>query len=357
MKYRIPILILALLLLTPAIFALFFKRVPPDVIGIKQSRWGGGGIQALDFGTGFHLGVSGYHLWHFLPRRTHFIHFSESRGQNTEVDLWEPPQQIRTRDNNVVTVDLSVPYRIKNGEANTIISDGLKHGYRDRVKSTVERVLRSELSSLSSEDLQNTELRIQRTEAILPILNEQLAEFHVVAQTVLVRRFLFSSEYERKLQEKQFLRQKANLDVAQTHVANEEKLVNQLEKQIKAAEMALETNWRKTLQEKSSEYEGLLAEIYALAQVYSERTRAEGSAGQVISEAEGNLALARAEALRQRLRTAALSNPGGDVLIALRAAENMQIPSVTLDGQDPSVPMLLDLSRMTELLLGSPAAD
>ncbi|MCH2112801.1 MAG: hypothetical protein MK213_08085, partial [Planctomycetes bacterium] len=233
---RIFVGVAVLLLLIPVGFLLIFKRVPPDVIGVKQLRWGGGGILSEDFHAGFKVGISGLHLWHYLPRQTHFLHFSRSSVSRGAIDSWEPAQEIRTTDNNVVSVDLSIPYRIVVGKGHRIIQEGLKHEYRDRVKSTVERVLRSELSTLTSEDFQDTDKRRQKSKDILPVLNEQLRDFYCVAEEVLIRRFRFSGEYEAKLQEKQYLEQKAFLDVALTGQANEQKTVNLIERQIVAAE-------------------------------------------------------------------------------------------------------------------------
>ncbi|MDP6849960.1 MAG: SPFH domain-containing protein [Planctomycetota bacterium] len=352
---RFLIALLALLVLVPTVFALCFKRIPPDVIGIKQARWGGGGIIPEDNLAGFKLGISGYHLWHYLPRETHFLHFTKSRPAGrtlTLIDSWKPSQEIRTRDNNVVSVDISIPYHIIPGQGFKVVQDGLKHEYRDRVQSTVERVIRSELSTLSSEDFQDTDSRLKRTQQILPILNVQLAEFYCKAEGILIRRFGFSNQYEDKLQEKQLLRQKANLDQALAMQANEQKVVNLIERQIVAAEKALNADWDFKLQDKQSEYQVLLADIAAKAQVYSATKRAEGEAQRDINIAEGRLALDQSEAIRNELRTSALNSEGGRILLALEAADNLSIPTVTLNSDDPSVPMLLDLGTMTRLLVG-----
>lgn len=348
----IPLILTVLILVPLIVIPMLFKRVPPDVIGVKQARWGGGGIVDKDYGQGFQLGISGFHLWHYLPRQTHFLHFTGAPPRRGDVDTWDPPQEIRTRDNNVVTVDLSIPYRVIPGEGHLIVQEGLKHDYRHRVKSTVERVLRSQLSTLSSEDLQDTDQRLERGAEILPILNQQLAQFHVVAEAILIRRFRFSPQYEDKLQEKQYLRQKANLDYALTAQANEQKTVNLIERQIVAAELALTQDWEKKLQEKTSEYQVLIADIQGQAQVYSEQTRADGDAEKVIRVAAGRLAMDRAEALRDELRSQALQASGGRVLIGLQAANNLDVKSVTLNSGQSGVPMLLDLEQSTRMLVG-----
>ena len=347
------VIALGILVLLPLLFALLFKRVPPATIGVKQNNWGGGIIDA-DYQTGFHLGISGYHKWHFLPERTHFLHFNDHSGlrSTSEIDSWAAPLEIRTKDNNVVTFELSVPYRIVEGGAHQILKAGLKSQYRDRVESVVTAVLRTELPNLTSEDLQLTDVRLARVLETVPVLNEALDEFYCEVETILIRRLRFQAEYEDKLQEKQYLRQKALLDTAQTRVAEEEKVVNLVERQIVAAELKLNQDWDKRIQEKRSEYDVLIAQINADAAVYASETRAEGDAERVILEAEGQLAVERAEALRDELRTAALNSEGGRILLGLTAADNLQIEKVTLNSDDPTVPMILDLGHLTDLLTG-----
>ena len=349
-RFLIPLIIL---ILAPLFFTLVLKRVPPAVIGVKQNSWAGGIIEA-DYATGFHVGVSGYHKWHFLPARTHFLHFSERGGleSDSETDNWSAPLEIRTTDNNVVTIELSVPYHIIDGGAYRIVSDGLKSSYRERVRSVISSVLRNELPRLTSEDLQLTDVRIDRVLRTVPIMNSELDDLYCEVETILIRRLRFQSEYEEKLQEKQYLRQKALLDTAQTRVAEEEETVNLIEKQIVAAEMVLDQGWEKRIQVKKSEYDVMIAGIVAEAAVYESQTRSEGEAERVILEAEGQLALDRAEALRDELRTAALNSAGGRILLGLDAAENLRIEKVTLNSDDPSVPTILNLGELTRMLVG-----
>ncbi len=347
----------AVIILIPLFVALVFKRVPPAQIGVKQSQWGGGILQE-DFRTGFHLGITGYHKWHFLPATTHFIHFTGVHNNRSQspTDSYQAPLEIRAADGNVVTYEVSVAYRIMPGEAWQIVGDGLKIQYQDRVKSKVTAILRDELTKLSSEDLQLTDSRIALVQNTLPLLNADLSEFHCQAESILIRRLHFQAEYEEKLQEKQFLRQKALLDIAQTRVAEEEKKVNVIERQIVAAEMAKTQEWEKRIQEKKSEYDVLLASIRAAADVYAAETMADGDAERVISKANGELAVQKAEALRDELRTAALNSKGGRILLALEAAKNLNVPTVTLNSDDPAVPTILDIGQLTRMLVGELSA-
>ena len=167
--------LLLILILVPIFIAVVFKRVPPATIGVKQSQWGGGIIES-DYETGFHVGISGYHKWHFLPATTHFIHFTDSRHRNNSLtDTYQPALSIRTSDKNLITYEVSVSYRIKDGEAWRLVADGVKIQYQERVGTKVTSALRDQLNKLSSEDLQLTERRMELVEEAMPFLVEDLA--------------------------------------------------------------------------------------------------------------------------------------------------------------------------------------
>ena len=148
------------------------------------------------------------------------------------------------------------------------------------------------------------------------------------------------------------LRQESQLEVALTEQAGVEQDVNTQRRKIAAEALAAEKEWERKIQEKQSEYQVTIAQINADALLYAETTIAEGDAEREISKARGNLALEKAGALRDELRNMALDSIGGRILLALEAVDNLQIPEVTLNSDDPAVPMLLNLSQMTELLVG-----
>ncbi|MDG2148742.1 MAG: SPFH domain-containing protein [Planctomycetota bacterium] len=340
---------------------LFFERVLPTDIGVRQSLWGGG-ISEEDFKTGTYLGIAGVHKWHYLPRRTHFLHFTgRSSGRGTQppglsehglpTTMWNSPMELRTKDGNLTTIDITVPYRIIDGGGWRIVSDGIMTDYTENVKSKVESVLRSKLSKLTSEDLQSTEKRLNRANEVLVDLNKTLAEFYVQADAILIRRVAFPEQYEEKLQETQYYSQKEKLDTALTAQADEEKVTNSIEKQIEAEIKSTDAEWNKILQEESSRFEVMIAEVQANAKVYESRVRAEGEAEAITQEAEGQLAVDQAEALRNQLRNEILNSKGGSIFLALEAAENLNMRQVMLNSNDPRVPLVIDLDEMARLLM------
>ncbi len=356
MKILIGFAILLLLIVLGG--TLIFNRIPPAVIGIKQVVFGPGqGIVEEDYSTGIVLAIPGYHRWYSLPRQTHFLHFTgETRlRQNRSalgIEDWQPPLDIRTTDNNNVGIDASLTYRIKPGEGYKLVQDGLRTFYRDRVRSAVLDVLRGELAKLTSEDLQIPANRIERAKQTLELLKTELVKFHVVPESLLIRAVRFLPEYEKKLQQKQLLRQESKLEEALTSQAVEDQKVQTQIRKITAAVLAKERDWDLTIQKEMSDFEVQIATIMAAADLYDKTTRAEGGAERDIAIANGTLAVEKANALRDELRNTALDSPGGRILLALTAVENLNMPEVILNSDDPAVPMLLDLSQMTRLFVG-----
>lgn len=341
------IAILGLILVT-----LLFERVPPATIGVKQVQWGGGsGIVDEDYDVGFRWGVTGYHKWYYLDRRTHFLLFSGSTQRVTESE--RPALEIRTKDNNLAQVDVTITYRIKDGEAHKIVKEGLTGYYRNRVTSTVESVLREELAQLTSEAFTSTDVRMDRAAGTIPILTEALAPFFVEPLDLLIRAVRFPPEYEAKLQQKQLTQQKALLAQAMEKVENQEQITGVISKETEAIAKEQRAGWDKRLQDERSNNKILIAQIRADAEVYSRTTTSEADADYETSIAEGELALAKAEAVRNDLRNKALDTVGGRILLAMQAAENLRIEEVTLNSNDPAVPIVLDIDAMTKLLLGS----
>ncbi len=337
-------LFIAALTLGPLL--LLTKRVHAGLIGVKQAQWGGGGVAARDYAPGLRASLRGWHVWHLLDGRTHFLTF----GYETDGAEF-PILDLRTRDGNVVKVSVTVPYHIRPGEAHLIVSEGLKTSYASMARATTENLLVQELAELTSSDFADTDLRRARMDAALPRLNELLASFHVEATSIQIHQVFFWMSYETKLQAKQLTRQNALLAEAVTQV-EEEKRADTLAEEIVAEEKRIRAEMDLQIELERAEAHTRVEHIKREAQDHNVARRAEADALYQRELAAGRLALDRAEALRDQLTQAALETPGGRLYLARQAATKLNIHSVTLDSNDPAVPSVLDLDEMVELLVG-----
>ena len=133
---------------------LFLSKVPPGMIGVRQSATSG--VDKQDLGPGFHWRIPGVHKVILLPRGYFFLNYTEDPSDQGEALL------VRTKDNNNVSLDVTVPVRIKPGEANLIVSagnharDGDRFRYQRLAAETTVSVLREELANLDSDRLDLT---------------------------------------------------------------------------------------------------------------------------------------------------------------------------------------------------------
>lgn len=357
MKRTLSIAVVGLsvvVLLLVVLGGLFVVKIEPHIIGVNQNQLGGG-IVEKDYDTGYHLGIVFVHKWYRLDRRVHFIDFSKERGnaQNSDTSVVNSGSlEIRTSDNNTASLDVTVAYRIREGEAHLLVQEGIQLDYRDKVMRSVSGILMKELPKLSPEDLVDTEVRLRRVQETLPLMADELAQYHVEPLHVLIRAVRFPADYEEKLQQKQLTRQNALLANARQRQEKQSQVTESYEKETEALEKRLRGEWDVTLQQTRSENDVAVAQIRADANLYGKERRADAEAEYVTAIAAGELELAKAEALRNELRNAALDTAGGRILLARRAAENLDIESITLNSNDPSVPTVIDVQSMVELLLG-----
>ena len=352
-RFGVGVLVLVILGLVG--FQVLFELVPPAHIGVKRNLWGGSGIIQEDQPPGFHWGVSGVHQWHLLDGRTHFVTFAESNS-GVRTSAARPALDIRTRDNNSASLDVTVTYRIMDGKAHLIVGKGLENTYRDRTVSAIEGVLREELARLTPEEFVNTATRVKRAADALPLLREKLADFFVEPERILIRAARFPVDYEAKLQEKQLTRQRALLAPAKEAVENQLQITGSYEVESQALAKEVRAEWDKRLQTESSENQVTIAGIFAEADVYDRGTRADADATFLTYVAEGDLALERSEAPRAELRNQALDTVGGRIYLASQAAENLRFDHVTLNSNDENVPSVLDVDEMVRLLMGQKPA-
>jgi regulator of protease activity HflC (stomatin/prohibitin superfamily) len=238
-------LVLAALLV---IRALVVTNVDVGFVGVRYNN--ALGLQKQDLQPGYHIEVPGLHRVWRLPSSYLLITYAGP-------DILS----VRTKDNNTVNVDVSIPYRIKPGEAWQImdagnhLSDGDGFRFQRFALQTATDVLRGHLASLRSEDFYNTERRLQVAGETLEALNEKLAVYHLEAGTVLMRAAYFRDEYETQLATIQFNEQQKLLDGAKRAVANRQQSLDNYVQQTNALVAAKEQDWAKRIAQLDRAYQ------------------------------------------------------------------------------------------------------
>ena len=386
--------------------ALFFATVDPDEIGVRQSNFTGVAEQDLD--PGWALRIPGVQKIIKLPRRYEYLDFSREEGATTQL-------QIRTRDNNIVFIDASVPYRVIPGQAWRLVQAGNhqtdadgSYRFQRLAGETTVSVLREHLADLRSADFYSTDRRLAVADHTLQVLNEKLAELNLEAERVLIRAVQFRPEYERQLQQIQLNEQKKLLDEAAENVAREQQKLDNFVQATNARAAALEQEWieqranlerafqvgfvgggedqnpgaarkvlesldedaRKAVVEGAAVALGIDQDAEAVSQIsnsqllgikniqaetleYGQRVRSEADGVSARLEAEGNALVAAVRGEFEGKVNALLNSAAGRAYVAWKSADNVKFSERLTFQSSDGIPSVLRLRELTDQFMGT----
>jgi hypothetical protein len=381
--------------------ALFTAGVGPHEIGVRTSATSG--VLDEDLGPGWHMRVPGIHKMIRLPSAYFMLDFTtDNKGP-------QKPLLIRTKDNNTVELDVSVPVRIKPGEAHALVSTGNhvqdpdgRYRYMRLAEETATSVLRVEMAALDSVGFYSTDRRLEASEAALKSLNKQLAPMHLEAQEVLVRAVRFRDDYEKQLQQIQLNEQNKLLDAGLQKLAGVQQSLDNYQQGTNAQVAQRAQQWGKRQNELERAYQvGLIevadetpgavrakfaampaadqAELRASAAKifgldpesvsdgyvigikniqaetleYKNRVKAQADALEGRLGAEGNALVARVQGEFETKLNALLGSPAGKAYVAYQAADNVKFAETLTFSDQGGIPAVLRLRQFAELFMGA----
>ena len=379
---------------------LFTMRVAPNEIGVRQSATSG--VLAEDLGPGWHWRIPGVHKLTVLPSSYFMLDYT------TDNVGPQKPLVIRTKDNNTVELDVSVPLRIIPGEANQLVASGNhvqdpdgRYRYQRLAEETATSVLREEMATLDSVGFYSTERRLAASAKAVEMLNKQLAPMHVEAQSVLVRAVTFRPEYEKQLQQIQLNEQNKLLDAAAQKLAGVQQTLDNYVQGTSAQLSQRTQDWVKRQAELERAYQvGLLevpesapgavraklavtppAEVEALrvsaakmfgldpASVadsyligikniqaetleYKNRVTAEADSLEGRLTAEGDAMVAKVQGGFEIKLNALLGTPAGAAYVAYKTAENVEFAKTLTFSSSEGIPSVLRLRSFAQQFMG-----
>jgi hypothetical protein len=373
------VITVVVLWLVPAVLT---ASVGPHEIGVRQSATSG--VDGSDLGPGWHMRIPGVHKLILLPASYFVLDFTnDDRGP-------QKPLVIRTKDNNTVELDVSVPIRIKPGEAMRLAEE------------TATSVLREEMAVLDSVGFYSTDRRLQASDDALKMLNRQLAPMHLEAQAVLVRAVRYRAEYEKQLQQIQLNEQNKLLDAASQKLATVQQSLDNYQQGTNAQVSQRQQEWgkRQALLERAyqvgfvevadatpgavrAKLAGLTAtdktaligvaaktfsmdadsigdeyligikNIDAETLEYKNRITSSADATEARLGAEGDAMVAKVQGEYETKLNALLGSPAGRAYVAYQAAENVKFADNLTFSSTEGIPSVLRLRQFAELFMGS----
>ena len=345
--------VIAAVLTAMTVFAgrAFVQRVSPTDHGVRQNNWGAdAGVELADLRPGFHRNVPGASTWHFIDARTSFLRFGpESEGNSF------PPLELRTADDVELSLSITVPFRIQDGQAHRVVADGLKSTHKQNAKTVIEKVLLERFATLRSEEWFQTTRRDTVSEEALAAINAALDRIHVVAEAVLVTAATFPPMYEEKLAEQKLSGQKLETDRLFAKRDLQKHMLDVEQAAVNRAESELGASYDLALERAKIELEDQIQAVTIAADSHKTEQRIIAENAFAKSVATGQLAVDQAEALKERLTNEALESTGGRLLLAQEAASALRFKSIRIDANDPKTPNVFDLDAFVALLVGKAA--
>jgi regulator of protease activity HflC (stomatin/prohibitin superfamily) len=383
-----------------AAFMLFrscaLTEVEAGTVGVRYNN--ALGLHRQDLAPGFHLELVGLQRVYRLPSRYLQIDYGH-----------ESVFSVRTKDNNTIQLDVSIPYRIKPGQAwrvmhagNHLESGDGKYRFQRFAEQTATSVLREHLAELQTEDFYDTDRRLAVTGEALKVLNTKLAEYNLEARTILIRATYFRDEYETQLAQIQLNEQSKLLDGAKRAVAERQQDFDNFEQQTNAMVSAKEQDWaqriaqldrayqvgsidtgedrtpgvaRKLLGAMSEEQrkklvtdastvfgveEGRITDAHLLGiknveaekTEYGQRVNAEADAVAARLVAEGDAKVAVIRGVYETRLNQLLASPAGRAYVAYQVAESINFADKLTFQSSDGLPSVLNLGELAKGLMG-----
>ncbi len=346
-KYLIPIGIFLLIISFVIGVKFFVIKVGIDQVGVRTIVWGvKRGIMQRDYGPGWHRAISGVDQWDLYDSTVLTLEFAKEpllMGHYERKDV-----AIRTADDYDVSVDMLIKFQIKASEAWKLRQDlGVGERYVIIVENEARDVARSVLGKMVERDLYNPNEKRKRAEEFKVTLTERLTPRHVSVIDVLIMEMRFDPQLERKIKNIKLAELDNVLNKSKTLAAEQRGITQTIDADTEALAQKIGGDKERTITVLESETTKRIIELLAEADKYLVQMKAEGDRYKQERKAAGELLIDTSKAKGEYLRREALSGTGGEIIIAMEAARNINLADLNVSSLDLN---LLDVDEMATRL-------
>jgi len=314
-----------------------------DQVGVRTIIWGvKRGLVQKDYGPGWHRAISGIDQWDLYDSTVQTLELAKHPSHQGHDERQEAA--IRTADDYDVSADLIVKYQIKKGHAWKLREDlGVGERYKIIVENEIRDIARSVLGKMTERDLYNPEEKRKRADAFKVQLITRLSDRNVDIIDVLILEMRFDPQLERKIKNIKLAELDNVLNISKALAAEERGITQTIDADTEAIAQKIIGDKERSITVLDAETTKQTIEILAEADKYLIQKKAEGDLYKEQRVAEGNLLIKQAQAEGERLRREAISGMGGDIIVAMEAARNMNLADLNVSSLDIN---LLDVDEM-----------
>jgi len=347
-KYFIPISIIIAILVIVVGVRFMIIRVEIDQIGVKTVIWGfKRGVIQKDYKPGWHRFIRQIETWDLFDGTVQTLSLTRD-ARNAEGKIESQEIRVRTADDYEVSVDIIVKYQIMEGKANKIRQEiGPGNRYKMFVESETKDVARSVLGKMTEKDLYNPDEKRKRAEEAKILLASQVKSRHVRIIDWLILDMRFDTQLERKIKNVKLAELDELLNVAKEKAVGKRGITQTIDASTEALAQKIQSDKDGKIVALKAEMDTKVTKIISSANKFMVEQKAEGDHYMHVKHAAGELLVDRAKAEGERLRRLAMTGLGGDLIVALEAARNINLGDVVVSTQDMD---LLDVDDMIKKL-------
>ena len=349
-RYIVPISIVLAIIVIIVIVRFMIIRVPMDQIGVKTAVWGlKRGVVQKDYKPGWHRYIRKTATWDLYDATVQTFNFTrEARTPDGKIESRELP--IRTVDDYNVTVDIIIKFQIQRGKAHKIREEiGPGDRYKVFIASDIREISRNVLGKMTEKDLYNPDQKRRRAEEAKQLLAVAFENRHINIIDFLILDMRFDPQLERKIKNVKLAELDEVLNISKERAVNQRGITQTIDATTEALAEKIQSNKDGKIVSLNAEMVTKVTEILADANKFLIEKKAEGNLYKEERRAAGVLLIARAKAEGERLRRKAMTGTGGDLIVALEAARNINLDDVVVSTQDID---LLDIEKMIDKLGG-----
>ena len=325
-------------------------RIDIDKVGVKTSVWGvKRGVVQKDYKPGWHRYIRRIENWDIYDSTVQTMNFTrEARTPDGKIESRELP--IRTVDDYNVTVDIIIKFQIQRGKAHKIREEiGPGDRYKGFIASDIREVSRNVLGKMTEKDLYNPDQKRKRAAEAKQLLAVAFENRHINIIDFLILDMRFDPQLERKIKNVKLAELDQVLNISKERAVNQRGITQTIDATTEALAEKIQSNKDGKIVSLNAEMVTKVTEILADANKFLIEKKAEGNLYKEERRAAGELLIARAKAEGERLRRKAMTGTGGDLIVALEAARNINLNDVVVSTQDID---LLDIDKMIDKLGG-----
>ncbi len=349
-RYIVPISIVLAIIVIVVIVRFMIIRVEMDQIGVKTAVWGlKRGVVQKDYKPGWHRYIRKTATWDLYDATVQTFNFTrEARTPDGKIESRELP--VRTVDDYNVTVDVIIKFQIQRGKAHKIREEiGPGDRYKVFIASDIREISRNVLGKMTEKDLYNPDQKRRRAEEAKQLLAVAFASRHINIIDFLILDMRFDPQLERKIKNVKLAELDEVLNISKERAVNQRGITQTIDATTEALAEKIQSNKDGKIVSLNAKMVTKVTEILADANKFLIEKKAEGNLYKEERRAAGELLIARAKAEGERLRRKAMTGTGGDLIVALEAARNINLDDVVVSTQDVD---LLDIEKMIDKLGG-----